>query len=696
VTIRSRSIVAITAVAVAALGLSANANAKVAPSRARVPDAAASHRTLADLDGDHLADSLGRRLAHSPASARSDVVVTFTDRGSMGSARRSVGLGHVSTTFHLIDGFAARLSAGQIRGLSHVPGVLRIEPNFAVHALDDAANDDFGVTGARSSFGVSGAGTQICIPDSGVDLGHEQLDSKAPIGWHDYINGKANPYDDLGHGTHVASIALGDGVGSTNAAGMQGVAPDATLSATKVIDDTGFGEDSVAVQGIQWCAARGGVDVISLSLGSELPSDGLDAISQAVDAAAGLGKIVVAAAGNSGDAPGTITAPGSSLTAITVGAAAEWSAPASKSYASNGPYLAPFSSRGPTIDDRIKPDIVAPGVTIGAAKAGTVSTYAVKSGTSMATPYVAGVAALLRELQPTWAQADVRAAIEGTAFDAGPTGKDPDWGAGLIDAKGAVAEASGTTASTPFPAFQHFTGTVSDHGVWSKTFTLTNAQLDAPIAATITLDGEAKCILDLGPLGCLEYGWVPDLEADLVDPSSFAVQSSTCALGDPCAIGRQETLQFRPAEAGTYTIEVYPAADGDGTGGTFSVDLFTGPLSGSPPPPSTMHVGDLDPSSAWVATTRWRARATVEVHDASHGLVAGATVTGIWTGGTTGSCVTSANGRCSLTKRYAKKKASVSFGVTSLQLTGVSYAPADNHDPDADSTGTSVTISRPV
>jgi hypothetical protein len=107
-------------------------------------------------------------------------------------------------------------------------------------------------------------------------------------------------------------------------------------------------------------------------------------------------------------------------------------------------------------------------------------------------------------------------------------------------------------------------------------------------------------------------------------------------------------------------------------------------------------VGDLDPSSAWVATTRWRARATVEVHDASHGLVAGATVTGIWTGGTTGSCVTSANGRCSLTKRYAKKKASVSFGVTSLQLTGVSYAPADNHDPDADSTGTSVTISRPV
>jgi hypothetical protein len=178
VTIRSRSVVAITAVAVAALGLSANASAKEPPGGARVPfRSAAPHRTLADLDGDHVADGLDQRLTHSPASAWTDVVVTFASRASMGAARRSVGIGHVSTTFHLIDGFAARLSTGQIHGLSHAPGVVRIEPNFAVHALDDAANDDFGVTGARSTFGVSGAGTQICIPDSGVDLGHEQLDS---------------------------------------------------------------------------------------------------------------------------------------------------------------------------------------------------------------------------------------------------------------------------------------------------------------------------------------------------------------------------------------------------------------------------------------------------------------------------------------------------------------------------------------
>ena len=110
-----------------------------------------------------------------------------------------------------------------------------------------------------------------------------------------------------------------------------------------------------------------------------------DALSKAVDAATAAGKIVVAAAGNSGDGPGTITSPGSAVTAITVGAVAEWSAQSGAQYRSEGPYLAAFSSRGPTIDDRIKPDVVAPGVTVGAAKAGSTSTYVVESGTSMAT-----------------------------------------------------------------------------------------------------------------------------------------------------------------------------------------------------------------------------------------------------------------------------------------------------------------------
>jgi serine protease AprX len=694
VTIRSRAVLALASVGLITSALTTRSALARSPHAAPTKTQKPGHVTLGDTNGNRIADSLDRTLAHSPAAARHAVVVTFSDRTAMTSARRSVGLGHVSTTFSLIDGFVARLTDGQVNAMARHAGVIRVEPNFAVHALDDAANNDFGVTSARSTFGVTGAGTQVCIPDSGVDLAHEQLDSKAPIGWLDLVNNKPNPYDDFGHGTYVASIAVGDGVGPGPIASlMQGVAPDADLSAVKVIDDTGTGDDSLEVQGIQWCAARAKVDVISLSLGSDLPSDGLDAISQAVDAATAGGKIVVAAAGNSGDVPGSITAPGSAKTAITVGAVADWSAPSSYPYASDGPYLAAFSSRGPTVDDRIKPDIVAPGVTIGTAKKGSTSTYVVKNGTSMAAPYVAGVALLLRQLQPTWTQSDVRSAIEGTALDAGPTGKDNDWGAGLIDADAAVAEADGTSASTTFPAHQYFTGTVPDNGTWTKTFTLGAGDLNAPIAATVTTDGSLECIIDLGPLGCLQYAWLPDLEAELDGPSGFSVATSTCPSGslDDCTYGRQETLHLRPTDPGTYTLTVYPAADGDGSGGTFSVDLFTGPVPGG----ATLHVGDLDGTGTTLSTTKWRAKVTITVHDGQHAKVAGATVSGVWTGGISATCVTNQKGKCSLTRQFARKKTSVQFAVSNLWSSGDTYNASTNHDPDADSNGTTITITRP-
>jgi serine protease AprX len=692
VTIRKACLLAAFAVCLFASTLPATASA-TSPADAR-RTAPVPRRALADVDGDRIADPLDHRLSH--LAGRTDVVATFTDRAAMRSALAAVS--HVSTTFTLIDGFAARLTGGQIRALAARPGVIRVEPNFRVEALDDAANDDFGATGARTTFGVNGSGVEICIPDSGVDLGHEQLNSKAPISWHDYINGRNNPYDDFGHGTHVASIALGDGVGGQNAAAMQGVAPAAALSAVKVIDDTGYGDDSVAVQGIGWCAGRSSVDVISLSLGSVLASDGLDAMSQAVNAAVQTGKIVVVAAGNSGDVPDSITAPGSATGAITVGAVADWSAPAGAAYASNGPYLAPFSSRGPTIDDRIKPDIVAPGVSIGAAQYGTTSGYVVHDGTSMATPYVAGIAALVKEEQPGWNQAAVRAAIEGTASDAGPVGKDPDWGAGLLDGYAAVADAAGATGASPFPQTQRFTGTVANNGSWTHSFDLTADQLDAPIAVTVTLNGTYTCVIDLGPLGCFMYAWSPDLEAELSGPSGFVIDSSTCPAGDLCTIGRQETLDVRPTQAGTYTIRVFPAGDGDGSGGSFSVDLFTGPVGTSPPPPppATSHVSDIDGSSVWVSTSRWRATAAIKVADGADAMLPGATVIGTWTGNTTASCLTNQNGRCSVQKRFPKKRASATFTITSVQIGGYAYTPTDNGDPDGDSTGTSIAIARPI
>jgi serine protease AprX len=682
--------------AVAATGLIATA-AGLPASAASLRDAGralppASGRGLVDLDGDRIADGLGRALGRADAAKRFDILVTFQTHAAAAAARRDVAAS-VDHSFNLIHGFEAHLTAGQIRGMARRPGVIRVEQNFAVHALMDAADRDFGTEAARADFGVTGAGTEVCVIDTGADPNHEQLDSKAPIPFLDLINGHATAYDDHGHGTHVASIAVGDGVGGANAAAHNGVAPGAALSVAKVLDATGNGADELAVTGVQWCANRSSVDVISMSLGSDLPSDGLDAISQAVNAAVqDKGKVVVAAAGNSGDLQSTITAPGSATGAITVGAGAGWSSPF------EGPYLAAFSSRGPTTDDRIKPDVISPGVGIEAAQAGTTSGYVAYSGTSMATPFVAGTAALILTKQPTWTPAQVRTAIESTAQDVGPTGKDNDWGSGLLDGYAAVALAAGGTGATSFPPHQRILGSVGGTGVWTSTFTLGSGDLGAPVAATITLDGEFEC-LDLGPLGCFPIGWAPDLDAQLLDPTNAVIAESTCPLTDDpeaCVWGRQETIHATPTLAGTYTIKVQSF---DGNPGTFAVDLFHGPVgSVTPPPPPppapSVHVGDLDDTSS-LLSSGWKAQVRIVVHDQTDAIVVGAVVTGKWPNGTKASCTTNTNGLCRIGRNLAKSKLSIVFTVTKIVSVAGAYAAADNHDPDGDSTGTKITLRKP-
>ena len=657
------------------------------------PPGSVATGTLGDADGDRLDDTLEAALGSLDPGGRLDVVATFRDPRSAGAAARTLPPAALHARFRLIDGFAGSMTGGQIRALARHPGLIRIEPDFEVRTSMEAADRDFGTQRARTQFGVSGAGVEICVVDTGVDPGHEQLDSKGPIPFLDLVNGQTIAYDDQGHGTHVASIAAGDGTGGAIAPLFNGVAPDAAISAVKVLASTGVGQDSDVVLGIEWCAARPSVDVINVSVTSALGSDGLDAISQAVDAAVtDEGIVVVAAAGNTGDLPGSIASPAAARQAIAVGAVAEWSAPAGEPWRSEGVYLAPFSSRGPTSDGRIKPDIVAPGVSIAAASAGSTSSYEVKDGTSMASPFVAGLAALVLDRQPTWAPAQVRSAILDTAYDVGPSGKDPEWGAGLVDGRAAVAVAAGSTASTTFPTYQRFTGTVADGGTWTRTFAVAQGDLGVPIAATVTIEGSATCVLPWIDPPCLWWEWSPDLEAQLIGPGGFALDTSTCAAGDDCATGRQETLHITPSVAGTYTIRVSPGAT---TGGSFSVDLFRGPAGGPAPPTPQMHVGDLDGSSAWVTANRWRAQARVTVDDASHVAVAGAVVTGTWTGGAASTCTTGTTGRCTVSNPYRKARAAATFTVTSVTKAGLTYAAGSNHDPDGDSTGTAITVARP-
>ena len=265
--------------------------------------------------------------------------------------------------------------------------------------------------------------------------------------------------------------------------------------------------------------------------------------------------MVVVAAGNSGDEPGTVGSPGAAAQAITVAACAERSAPAGSPNHSEGIYLTPFSSRGPTLDNRIKPDICAPGHSITAAKAGTVSGYVTYSGTSMATPFVAGTVALALQARAMAPGRRCGRTSNSTAQDRGPAGKDNDWGAGLIDGYAFVAKTKGISGYEPtaFPAYERVSASVATHGLWTYLFAIGQADLGIPIGATITINGQAKCTLLLFGI-CFSAQWDPDLEARLIDPNGVLLAESTCLADDECGgIGRQETLHAMPTVAGTYS-----------------------------------------------------------------------------------------------------------------------------------------------
>jgi serine protease AprX len=557
--------------------------ASAAPRRDQSSGPSGGQGRLADSNGNRISDAFQPSLDSAASGDRFDVVVTYSGSGSAATAQQQVGSFPVSHEYKIVHGFAGTMTASQIRALSNNPHVRRIEQDIAVRLALDASRRDFGIDHARADYpGATGAGAAICILDTGLDATHEQFDTKT-VTFKDFVGTETTPYDDHGHGTHVANIAAGDGTGGANAATFRGVAPGSALFVGKVLDSAGSGNDSQIIAGIQWCASQSTVRVISMSIGTLEPSDGLDALSQAVNnAVAANGKVAVIAAGNSGDLRQTVGSPGAAANAITVGAVAEWSAPvnAGAGRHSDGVYLAPFSSRGPTLSNVVKPDVTAPGVTVTAAMANQAggATYATYSGTSMATPFVAGTAALALATNPSLTPSQVRSLIEGTAQDRGPAGKDNDWGAGLLDGYAVVAKASGlvSPAPTPFPTWTRVNGSVNTNGLWSYHFAIAEDALNVPIAGTIVLNGQPKCYY-----GCLFVEWDPDLDARLKDPTGAVIAESTCALGDECGAGRQETVHAMPTVAGTYTIEVYPYSGG----GQFSLDLSRGPVgSGSPPP----------------------------------------------------------------------------------------------------------------
>ena len=321
-------------------------------------------------------------------------------------------------SLNIINGFVLLLPLNAKGPLTASAGVLSVENDEIAQISEDelpwgidridaeivwgGAEDALNVT-----TGVAGAGVDIAIIDTGINYIHEDLKDNYKSGY-DFVNNDTDPNDDNGHGTHVAgTIAASD-----NGIGVLGVAPKSNIYGVKVLDSKGSGYYSNIILGIEWCI-NNGIEIANMSLGGNSSSLSL---KQACDNAYNSGVLLVAAAGNNGSSK--ILYPANYSSVIAVSAVDQNDA------------FASFSNYGKKIE------LSAPGVGIKSTLSG--GGYGAYSGTSMATPHVSGVAALIISSGIASGSAAVRERLDSTAEDLGSAGKDVYFGFGLIDAAAAV------------------------------------------------------------------------------------------------------------------------------------------------------------------------------------------------------------------------------------------------------------------
>ncbi|MBU7044150.1 MAG: S8 family peptidase [Theionarchaea archaeon] len=359
--------------------------------------------------------ALRAQIAAAPSGDIETLVMFRGSRSCDTAALRRYG--SVEYLFHSGYGAFMKVNAKHIPALSQIDGVLFLDYNREVQAhLSNAI--PFLHVDQVWEMGYDGTGVVIAIIDTGLDPNHCDLSGKI-VSWKDFIGNLTTPYDDHGHGTFLASCAAGQ-------YSPMGVAPGASLMGVKVLDYNGSGTSDDIIAGIDWAVANE-ADVINLSLGAA-GGDGTSPIAMECNWAVSKGVTVVTTAGGGGECK-TIGTPGDAKDVITVGTIGYDDA------------LATFSSKGPTIDGRIKPDCVAPGVNISAADAGTACSDTTMSGTSISTALVSGVCALILDRNPNATPLQIKNILGYTAADLGNQGKDNYFGWGRVDAKAAVDNA---------------------------------------------------------------------------------------------------------------------------------------------------------------------------------------------------------------------------------------------------------------
>jgi serine protease AprX len=417
----------------------------------------------------------------------------------------------------------------------------------------------------------------VAVVDTGIDASHPQLDDGKVIAFANCLNqsnvsGCTTPgaSDDNDHGTHVAGTIAGDGEGDAR---YKGVAPAAALVGVKVLGANGSGSTAGVISGIQWVinnrVARG-IEAMNLSLGSDGCYDGTDASSAAVNAAVAAGLVVLVAAGNDGPETCTVGSPGVASEVITVGAMADTGVPNERNPFTGdfrarvpGFNQANFSSRGPTLDARIKPDVSAPGVHITSANAANGNNggdpYVAFQGTSMATPFTAGVAALMLDHNPALTHANIKSILMSTAIDWGPAGSDIDYGAGRLDAFAAIGAAGAPLGSAPSAANHvYVTGSLPDFPGAVANHVVHVTDVGTPLAATLIMPD-----------------WIDPATPDF-DLRIFGPDGTELAVPGLYTT-RQEEVGVNPTTTGPHTIRVERFSGG----GSYFLDVS----GGSPPPP---------------------------------------------------------------------------------------------------------------
>ena len=334
-----------------------------------------------------------------------------------------------------INSYVVELYEKDLPKLKNIEGLKAVYENTRITAQMNKSRK-FLKADLANNQGYLGKGITVAFLDTGIaPLKDFTIPTNRILYFKDFVNNETTPYDDNGHGTHVAGICAGNGMLSDGK--YRGIAPLVNIVSLKTLNNKGSGNSSDVLAGIQWVidnAKKYNIRIANLSIGTE-PQLTDDPLVKAVEFAWESGIIITTAAGNNGPKFETITSPGISKKVITVGTADD------TSFVNiSGTNVINFSGRGPTKECIVKPDILAPGTDIISCMTPTPykqkdenieaidKNYMKLSGTSMSTPMVTGAIALLLEKYPKLSPDDVKYALKKCSVDLNYPQNRQGWG----------------------------------------------------------------------------------------------------------------------------------------------------------------------------------------------------------------------------------------------------------------------------